>query len=179
MARILPVPAAITNQGIINYRDWRDFNLTEKKHTLAEWIILKNLSRKYGLPVNSPSQVLAIAFAADKDFNQTGSLRIKKINQLLKKADDFEKLSKYADEFSGVVYYDNKSAVEKFGPAIFNLSDNQTSDIIFRDNGYYIAQIIDYKNGQLGIKYLFVRAKTLNQYLNEKIAKIKIFVLAD
>lgn len=187
MARVLPVPAVVTSQGIINYNDWRDLNLANKKNSLAGWVVLKNLSGKYGLPalpaqaglsVNSPDKALALAFARDEDLNQAGLLRIKKISQLLKNADDLEKLSKYADEFSGVIYYDSESAVEKFGPAIFNLSDNQLSDIIFRDNGYYLAQIINQKNGRLGIKYLFVGAKTLDQYLKEKTAKIKIFILA-
>lgn len=187
LARFLPAPAVITNQGIINYNDWRDIknnnyaglNSAEKKNSLAKLVVLKNLSGKYGLPVNSPGKVLAIAFAADEDFNQVGLSRIKKISQFLKNAGGLEPLSKYADEFSEVVYYNNKSAVEKFGPAILNLNDNQLSDIIFRDNGYYIAQIVDRRNGRLGVKYLFVGAKTLDQYLSEKIAKIKIFILAN
>ena len=62
IARVLPVPAAITNQGIINYNDWRDFNLVNKKSSLAGWLILRNLRDKYGLPVNSPDKILAIAF---------------------------------------------------------------------------------------------------------------------
>ena len=78
-----------------------------------------------------------------------------------------------------MVYYDDKSAAEKFGPAILNLNNNQLSDTIFMDNGYYIAQIVARENGRLAVKYLFVGAKTLEQYLREEIAKIKIFVLAN
>jgi len=187
MARILPVPAAVTSQGIINYNDFRDLknnnydnlNSAEKKNSLAKWIILKNLSRKYGLPVNSSSEALAAAFVADEDFNQVGLSRIKKISELLKNVDDIKLSSKYADEYSDVTYYNSEGVTEKFGRVVFNLNSNQISDIIFSDNGYYIAQIIDNKNGQLGIKYLFVGAKTLDQYISEKLAKIKIFILAN
>lgn len=187
MTRILPVPAAVTGRGIINYydflvlknNDYGRLSLAEKKNILAEWIILKNLREKYGLPVDSSGEALAAAFAGDGDFNQTGLSRIKKIGELLKNADDLEQLSKYADEYSDVVYYDSASAAKKFGPAVLNLSANQTGGIIFRDNGYYIAQVVADKNGQLGVKYLFVGAKTLNQYVKEESAKIKIFILAN
>lgn len=186
LTRFLPVPAAITSQGIINYNEWRYLNnysglsLAEKKNNLAGRLILKKLSRKYSLPLNSPAKALSLSFTKDEDFNQAGLLRIKKIKELLKNYDDLGELSKYADEFSDVVYYDSESARRKFGPAVFNLNDNQKSDIIFRDNGYYIAQVVGYENGQLAIRYLFVGAnKTLEQYLREEIAGIKVFVLVN
>ncbi|MFA6306278.1 MAG: hypothetical protein WCV70_00060 [Patescibacteria group bacterium] len=186
-ARVLPVPAVITSQGIINYYDFRDIknnnysnlSLAGKKNSLAKWVILKNLSGKYSLPINSPSEAFAVAFAADEDFNQVGLSRIKKISELLKNVDNLEQLNKYADEYSEVIYYDGESAAEKFGPAVFNLNSGQISDIIFSGDGYYIAQFIDNENGRLGIKYLFVGAKTLDQYVGEKLAKIKIFILAN
>ena len=187
ITRILPVPAVVTSQGIINYNDFRDIknnnyaglNSVEKKSSLAKWVILKNLSIKYGLPINSFSEVLALAFAKDEDFNQIGLSRIKRIGELLKNVDDIEQLSKYADESSDVIYYNSEDAAEKFGPTVFNLNVNQISDIVFSGSGYYIVQIVDDKNGQLGIKYLFVRAKTLDQYFSEKLSNIKIFILAN
>ena len=186
MVRILPVPAVITSQGIISYYDFRDItkdinysylNPAERKNSFAKWIIIKNLSEKYGLPVNSSSE--ALAFVADEDFNQTGLFRIKKISELLKDVDSIEQLSKYADEYSDVIYYNSENAAKKFGQAIFDLDIKQISDIIIRNNGYYIVQIIDNKEGQLGIKYLFVEAETLGQYVNEESSEIKIFILTD
>jgi len=187
MRRFIPVPAVITSQGIINYNDFSNIkndnyinsNLSERKNILIKWVVLKNLTKKYGLPADLSSQSLALAFAADKDYNQVGLSRINKINQLLKNIDDIEQLSKYADEYSDVIYYDSEGAAEKFGTAAFNLNANQISGIIFSNNGYYIAQIIDNKNGRLGIKYLFIAAKTLDQYISEKLTKTKIFILAN
>jgi len=187
MLHILPVPAVITNQGIINYNDFRgirnndyvNLNSIEKRSTLAKWLILRNLSKKYNLSVNFSEQALAIAFIMDKDFNQVGLSRIKKISELLNNIDSIKQLSKYADEFSDVAYYNSERAIEKFGRATFNLNANQISDIVFSNNGYYIVQIVDSKSGQLGIRYLFVGARTLDQYVVEKLSKIKMFILAN
>ena len=153
--------------------------MAEKKDSLAKWAILKNLSGKYGLPVDSPGQALAVAFVADEDFNQVGLFRIKKISELLKNVESLDPLGKYADEYSDVTYYNSKGAAEKFGQAVFNLKAGQISDIILSDNGYYIAQIMDNKDSQLGIKYLFVGAKILDQYIGEKSEKSKVFILAN
>lgn len=185
MARFLPIPAAVSSQGIIDYYDFKsiddyvNLNRAEKVNILAKRIIFKNLSGKYSLLIDSPGEVFALAFVKDEDFNQTGLLRIKKIKELLGGVGDMGQLSKYADEFGDTAYYGREEAIKKFGPAVFNLSANQISDIIFRDNGYYIAQFIDNKNGKLGIKYIFIGAKSLEQYVSEKLAKIKIFILVN
>lgn len=187
IVRILPVPAAISSQGVINYYDFRgirnnnytNLSLAEKKDILAKWVILKNLSKKYNLPVNSSEETLATVFVADEDFNQVGLSRIKKISELLRNFDNIETLSKYADEYSAVIYYNREDVAAKFGQTTFNLNSSQISDIIFSHNGYYIAQIVDEKNVQLGIKYLFIGANTLDQYINKKLVKIKIFILAN
>ncbi|MFH0956158.1 MAG: hypothetical protein V1801_03045 [Candidatus Falkowbacteria bacterium] len=187
VARILPVPAVVTNQGIINYYDFLDIknnnydnlNLAEKKNSLAKWLISRNLNRKYDLSVDLSSETLFLAFVADKEFNQVGLSRIKKISELLKNVDSIERLSKYADEYSDVIYYNSEDAIKKFGQTVINLSYGQISNVVLRDSGYYIIQAVDNKNGQLGIKYLFVGAKTLDQYISEKLTKIKIFILAN
>lgn len=175
----LPVPAAVTTQGIIEYNDWRDFDLANKKNSLVGWVVLRNLSRKYGLPANLPAEALAEAFAADESFNQVGLFRVKKIGQFSENADNLDLLSKYADETGKEAYYSYEAAAKKFSPAVLNLKTGQISDIIITGQGYYIVERVADKNGQLGIKYLFVRAKTLDQYIADQSPRIKIFVLAD
>jgi len=185
--KFFPAPAVVANQGLINYYDFKEiknsnyenFNFSDKKIALTKWIIFKQLSKKYDLSFDPSGDNLIVAFIADVDFNQVGLSRIKKISELLKNTDSMEKLSKYADQYSDVAYYDNESAREKFGKTIFNLNLNQISNIIFGSDGYYILQVVDKSNDRLGIKYLFVGAKTLNQYINERLTKIKIFILAN
>jgi parvulin-like peptidyl-prolyl isomerase len=115
----------------------------------------------------------------DKDFNQVEVSRINKISDLLKSSGGLEQFGKYADEYNDGAYYGDEGAVEKFGPAAVRLAVGQVSDIIPRANGYYIIKRIDDKNGQIGIKYLFVRAQTPDQYINKKLEKAKAFILVN
>jgi len=187
ISRFLPVPAVVTSQGIIKHGDFqviKDSNyssqtMVEKRNNLVLWVILKNLRQKYGLPDNAPREALAIKFIQDEDINQVGLSRIKKISQLLKSGSEMAQLSKYADESSKAVYYSREDAREKFGPAALDLIVGQVSDVIFRDNGYYIIKRIDDKNSQLGLTYLFIGALTLDQYASEKLGRAKIFILAN
>lgn len=183
----LPVPAVITNQGIINYYDFQNiknnnylgFNPEEKKNNLVKWLILRNLKQKYGLAINASANDLAWKFIMDKEFNQVGVSRINKISDLLKSSGGPEQFGKYADEYNDGAYYSHEGAVEKFGPVAARLAVGQVSDIILRANGYYIIKRIDDKNGQIGIKYLFVRAQTPDQYINKKLEKAKAFILVN
>ncbi len=181
----IPVPAVITSQGIINYHDFININknnfnnLNQKRDILANWLILNNLSKKYNLPPNTQEEDLVKSFIVDDDYNQVGFSRIKKINDLVKNINNIEELSRYADKYQDLSYYNAEDASKIFGPGILNLKDNQISDIILSPTGYYIVQVINNINGQLGIKYLFVGAKTLDQYVAEKLSKIKIFILAN
>ncbi|MDO8668030.1 MAG: hypothetical protein Q7K35_02940 [bacterium] len=186
-ANYLSVPAVITNQGIVSYSDYRKIedenylrlSLAEKKNYLSEWVVLRNLRNKYRISTESSDNNLAIRYVLDKDFNQVGLSRINKINELLKGGSEFESLGRYADEYSDGAYYDSASATEKFGSKGLGLVIGQTSQIIPQANGYYLVERIDDKNGQLGLRYLFIEAKTLDQYVHEKLNKTGVFILAD
>lgn len=187
VANYLPVPAVITSQGIISYNDFRkiedsdysNLTLTRKKAYLAEWIVWRDLRKKYELPAVAASGTLELKYVLDKDFNQIGLSRVNKIDELLKDQNGFEQLSKYADEYSAGAYYDARAAREKFGSAILDLAVGQVSNIIPRADGYYIIERVADKNGQLGLRYIFIKALTLDQYVSGKIGKIKVFILAN
>lgn len=186
---VLPVPAAITNAGIISHNDFRGIksgiagydllSRAEKKNVLAKWIVLKKLSEKYGLDAGGQVEDLAKAFAFDQNFNQVGLSRIRKISEFLKNSGDMKQFGKYADEYGDTAYYSAEAAAEKFGHDAFNLKPGQISGIIGGGGGYYIAQLTDIKGEELGIKYLFVKAKTLSEHINAQAAKIKLFILAN
>ncbi len=186
-AQYLPVPAVITSRGIISYSDFKRIqdksylalSLGERNKYLTEWEVINNIKKKYGMSGEVSSNYLAIKFVLDKDFNQVGWSRINKINEFLQDQNAIENLSKYADEYSGGIYFNREAAAEKFGPSVFNLTISQTSGIIPRADGYYIIQRIDDKANQIGVNYIFIRAKTLEQYLSEKTAEIKVFILAN
>lgn len=185
--KYLPIPAAITSQGVISYNDFKkiesknylSLNLSEKKNYLVKWVILGELKQKYGLANNFFINDLAIKYVLDRDFNQGGISRINKINELLRGQSDIEPLSRYADKYEGGVYYSPEEAAEKFGPVVLKLIVGQISNIIPRVDGYYIIKRIDDKDNQLGVKYLFIRAETLDQYVNKKLDKAFVFILAN
>jgi len=183
----LPVPAVLSDQGIINYLDFRNLadknyfrmTLVEQKKSLAEWIIIRNLKRKYDLPLDASAEELAIKFLADENFNRISLARIKKISQLLAEGGKMESLSKYADEYNSLAYYNYSQAREKFGQEILSLAVGEASGIIYRQAGYYLVVRVDDKDDQFSLRYLFVAADTLDRYLSDQQSKAKIFILAD
>lgn len=185
----LPAPAVISNRGIISYNDFRKIenkdyltlDLVQKKDYLARWVILANLSRKYGIPVQSADASaanLAVKFVLDKDFNRVGLSRINKISEA-KAQSEISELGKYADEYNNGIYFSADQARGKFGAEILELAIGQTSGIIARADGYYLAERINDKNNQLGLKYLFVRALTLEQHVNKEAKKVAVFILVN
>jgi hypothetical protein len=183
----IPVPAVLTSRGIIYYDDFRslenigylNLNQTDKQKYLAKWLILNNFSQKYKLADKATENDIALNFVLDKDFNQIGLSRINKISELIRSGSEIEQAERYADEYNNGTYYDNKTVLEKFGQSVIALNIGQTSNIISRNNGYYLVKIIGNKNGRLGIKYLFVKAQSLDQYINGSLAEIKVFILAN
>jgi len=181
-ADYLPVPAVITSQGIISYHDFQQIktgdyfalNLAGKKDSLLEWAVLENLREKYGLADNLEAE-LAMAGNLDK----VALLRTRKIKELLAGGETMEQLGRYADEYNDGSYFDSQAAAEKFGQEVLNLDVGQASEIIFRPGGYYLIKRIEDKNGQLGFKYFFVGARTLDQYINDRLKNSKVFILAN
>lgn len=187
-ANYLPVPAVITSQGVVSYNEFKkiekknylNLSLAEKKNYLAKWVVLRDLKEKYGLPVQAADDDLAIKYVLSEDFNQVGLSRINKINKLLKGQSQIEPFGKYADEYNDGVFYSRLSATEKFGPTVLKLAVGQISNIISRPDGYYIIERIDDETGgQLGFKYIFIRAQTLDQYVYKSLERIRVFILAN
>ena len=186
-ANYLPVPAIITSQGIISYNDFRkiedknylSLTLAGKKAYLAQWIVRRDLREKYKFFAELAGGDLAIIYILDKDFNQVGLSRINKISESLKSPGGIEPFAKYADEYNDGVYYDSKSATEKFGLTVLKLAIGETSGIIAQADGYYILERLDDRNGELGLKYLFIKAQTLEQYVSKKSGRTKVFILTN
>lgn len=178
-------PAAITNQGVISYADFKNLREKgylglapeEKKDFLAKWIILRNLAKKYGLALNGLSNDLSLKFIMDEEFNRIGLARINKIGSLLKGSRSLESAGKYADKYVSGVYFTGSADFEKFRPLASRLAIGQISNIIPDTDGFYIIEKINDKNGRLGVNYLFVKARTLESYVNEKSESVGVFIL--
>lgn len=184
----LPVPAVITSRGIIGYTDFKNLENESylsldpdgRKYYLAEWVITRDLKRRYGFADGAAVDDLAARYALDSDFNLAGLSRINKIRQLLRDGEEIEKLAKYADEYNDAVYYDSDlEAAREFGPTVRDLGVGQTSGLILHSNGYYIIKRISAGANRFGLKYIFVKGQTLEQYIGRELARTNVFILAN
>jgi hypothetical protein len=197
ISAVVPLPAFITRDGVIEYYDYQDMvtswqaqagrKLTpaEIKVKLAERLVLINLCRKYGVPVPSGSvdnQALADKLqekvVRDKEINAVGLNRIKKIKQLIDKEGQFIKIAaKYGDQVGQVTVGDGNVDRFAYGPAVKDMQPGEVSDIIFTPAGYYIFRCYDRDMNGAALSYVFVRAKTLAEYLPEAITGYRIISL--
>lgn len=182
----LPAPAVISNYGIVSYQEYNKIkngnysllNPADRKNFLADWLVKRALKERYQSANEISDYDLAIKFALDKDFNNVGITRINKISYLLKNNIQIEELVKYADDY-GFSFYSPAEAEEKFGPLAAGLGINQYSPIIIKPEGYYIIIKTESDKEKIGLKHVYIKARTLDEYLNERLKKSAVFILAD
>ncbi len=197
ISAVAPLPAFITRDGVIEYYDYQDMvaswqaqagrKLTsdEIKVKLVERLILVNLCQKYGISILSGgvyNQALADKLqekvVRDKEINAVGLNRIKKIKQLIDKEGQFIKIAaKYGDQVGQVTVGDGNADQFTYGSAVKDMQTGEVSDIIFTPEGYYIFRCYDRDINGAALSYVFVRAKTLAEYLPEAITGYRIISL--
>ncbi len=186
--KYLIVPIMFTNIGIIDYYDYVDIKKRHKsfskkkiKNNLLKDKILDNLAKKYHITnkdKNISSKEIVNQLFFDRDINAVGINRINKIKELMKKDGNFVKIAvKYGDRQGKVDYKNSQEAAKRFGESIKYLQIGETSDILIGSDGYYIIKRYA-KKGVFAISYVFVKAKTLDEYINEELGKVKILFSA-
>ncbi len=159
--------------------DKYDLDITPEDIKLGYSEAFKNIRDKSQVDLSQVSwpyilrQALARLYLQDEKINQVALARIKKINELISTGKSLDEVKKYADESSGD-YIKINEAQARFGQTINNLKVGQTSDIILGSDGYYIIEKYGQRSGSLGLKYIFVHANTLENYINDKMGKIRI-----
>ncbi|MEA3463972.1 MAG: peptidylprolyl isomerase [Patescibacteria group bacterium] len=207
ITKYMPVPALITKIGVIEYYYYKDtesriknyyFNQTgltpdklelskKTEEELAKELLVKKLARKYDLQIKDKKirfqlleEKVAGKIAFDQEINQPALFKIKKIQSAINKKENFNQVAKtYGDESDIGVYYSINDAAAKFGSSAVDLAVGQLSDVITTSKGYYLVECYGRRDDLLGLKYIFVKCKTLDQYLNEEIIKIKVWNLVD
>jgi len=243
ITKYLPVPALITEIGIIKYYDYKDAKshaenylsnhsslpleeeiVKESRESLVKEAIVKRLARKYNIEITEseieqaykkvveqlPSQdsereLMGIYYNLGRDryservikpqlikekivssdifnqeINKIALSRIKKIEQTLIRGKDFDQTAqKYGDEYSEGKYYTDDEIISQFGQLKPGLINGQASDIIITPAGYYLVYRYDKKENLLGLKYVFIRTITLDDYLDKEAKKIKVWSLVD
>ncbi len=184
------IPAFITDFGWIDYYDYIDEKKKNREDEYAiktrtdllEKQILAYLAKKHHIQANNLNELkkkLEVVIIYDSDVNKVGIKRIRKIKELIKKENNFVNIAmKYGDRQGKADYKDANQAAKKFGPKIKKLKPGEVSDILILPDGYYIARRYK-KDGFFALSYVFVKAKSLDEYLDEKLKQTKIFSLVD
>ncbi len=179
------VPIMFTDIGIVDYYDYVDikkrnegFSKEKIKNELLKDKILDNLAKKYHI-TNKDKNILSKEISKqiffDRDINAVGINRINKIKELMEKDGNFVKIAvKYGDRQGKVDYKNGQEAAKRFGESIKYLRIGEVSDILIGNDGYYIVKRYT-KKGVFAISYVFVKAKTLDEYINEELGKVKIW----
>lgn len=192
--KYLFVPALISNEGLVDYFSYKDEFINKiniwgdsiniraiVKDELLKNLLCKNLAKKYGIiPIGENWMFeLEKKVIIDKEINQSNLARITKINSLVKEGKSFSEVKKYGDEFELEINMEDNLAQEKFGRLIKFLSIGQNSDILVGDKGYYLVKKNAQSDNLINITYIFIKAETLDNYINNEFANLKAISLID
>jgi hypothetical protein len=199
ISNIIPVPAYVTNQGIVEYytyldvknkmsKDYNDQVELEKavKVAVIEQAIVNELIQKHNL--GSPHEdesdelikLLSSRIVFDHEINQVGIKRIKKINQLIEDQGDFVKIANtYGDEQGQLTLTSINQAQYSFSDQIIDLAENEISKIIYAPESYYIFKNYRKPANSSELSFVFIQAKTLDEYLHETIENYRMWSWVD
>lgn len=186
--KFVPVPAIITTNGIITYARYNtvreafpgnnEINPAEsvEKKALAE-LLVGNLYKKYKSESISGQDGLNRLVLLDERINQVALARINKIKSEIDK-NDFESIyRKYGDGYGSGEYITRLDASKKFNNSLVDYGGDKLSPILIGQDGYYIVKVVDNRVEPIGIKYVYVKGKTLDNYLEEEAKEIKTIKL--
>ena len=198
IAKYFIVPAIITKNGIIEYYVYKDIrdnilmnNNSEDKDSLkratVEMVVYSDLVRKYSLTVPGGNiydeelrEEITKRLVLDNDINQVGINRIKKIKDMIDKGSDFVKTSnKYGDAQDLITISKQNENQISYSQNVKDLSVNEISNVVYTPEGYYIFRCYDKTNDQIALSYVFVKAKSLDQYIEETIKGYKLWSLVE
>ncbi|MDA3839588.1 MAG: hypothetical protein PF572_00725 [Patescibacteria group bacterium] len=192
IADFMPVPALISSSGALEYYDYIDkksiiiseLNVNDPasiNKVFALDFVLNSLVKKYNINYrdeNFKAQVEQ-SLLTDLDVNNVAIKRIGKIKSLIEEGGNFVQVSeKYGDQVDKVDFKNEEEALESFGSSLAGLRIDEVSDIVVHSDGYYIFKRYK-KNNTFSLSYVYISSVTLDEYLNEKATKLKIWSLVD
>lgn len=122
---------------------------------------------------------LATAIVRDKNLNARAWSKINEADARLKAGEEpgqFKAPDGY--QASGLLYYSSSEIVKKFGAGVTGLKAGEISEVIINPEGYYLVKVQEITDDLYGIDYVFVKARTLDEYLSEEFKRVKIINFA-
>lgn len=185
---IFPIPAIIADKEIITYNRYRAiYKIEEKKgleniHARVERAALgetitSNLLKKHQVKSILTAVELDQLAMNDREINQVAWARMNTIQKEML-AGGFEAVyQKFGDGYSAGEYLTRQEAVKKFGNSLINYGGDKLSPILAGEGGLYIVKVVDNKTDTLGVRYVFMEAIGLDEYITEEISRLKIIRL--
>jgi len=162
--RLLPVPALIVDNHIINFYDYIDQknkfggDSDEMRLELIENVLSDNFHQKYQNNEAAASEVINIA-----SLN-----RMRKIKSQIESGADFNEIAgKYGDKRESMYLGAEDFAKLEYGSRINSLNEGEMSGIIFSQDGYYLFKCYKKDSYGMNVSYIFVQAKNFEQYVEE------------
>lgn len=169
----IPVPAIISKEGIIMYKEYdknKDFL------SYSEIIVLNKLIERYNLDIDiteeeyelNHKEVIEEKIIDDQEINKLAFMRIKEIEKAVKNNIDFDNIKRMGDE-SGVL---DNSGLESFKEFIESLKSEEVSGVVRILEGNYFFK-------KIGNTYHYVKINniSLEEYLKKQQEEIKLFFL--
>lgn len=180
------IPAIITKDGVIDYYQYEDMraetnqSTTEAKETIVKNLIAGQLIKKLKLSTSNSPEAIARAMASNEEINRAPLERIRKIKQLVAGGEDFlETTAKFGDENGRITITKENEDNYSFSSEIKDIEKDKISDIIYAPEGYYILRCTDKNEDSQSFDYVYIRAKSLDSYLQEVMSNYKYISLVD
>jgi len=181
-----PVPALFTQEWVVNYFTYVD---AMKESGLAagamDEYFIEKYTREYlfsrhgfdscAAGTGEKGDFFSRAIICDEEINKISLARIRKIKEIAGTDDFIAAAAKYADKSGTARIADLGLQSDEFGKMA---EAGEISPVIHGKDGYYILKFsgIDEKKS-VQVDYVFVKAKTLDEYLAEKKAGLRVFKL--
>lgn len=99
-----------------------------------------------------------------------------KVKQMMESGANFYQIAKsHGDDFGVGKYYTYNEAAVKFGQNIVNLGIGQINIIKHADSGYYIIQCYGRREKLIGLKYIFIKDRSMDDYIKEITAGFRLY----
>lgn len=187
IAQVLPVPAIIISDKIIDYYSYvdllKDYQTNQSGNDLDVNIYLvkkaikTELAKKYGLDEKMNGEKLVSEFNKkiiyDSAINDIAISRIKKIKEIVDKNGNFISTgNKFADSFGQIII--KKEATNLFADFqtdLLALEKNEISRIEYALDGYYLFYCLDRSEDSSEIAYVFIKSKDFETFEEESLSR--------
>ncbi|MBA3046865.1 hypothetical protein KKC83_03645 [Patescibacteria group bacterium] len=122
------------------------------------------------------SEKASQAVLSDREINYPALSKIAAIKQAAEAGRDFYAVAEEMGDGLGFgEYYSYDEAISMFGDSAASISPGQTSDVIIINNKYYIIHCFARREDSIGLRHVFINAKSLDDYIQEAVSGLKVW----